>query len=144
MHYITVREICQPLISAFFKKLSDGGVHFLIAQKFDDQPVGKTDDIGAAVAEAPLYAVVIRAVGPGDGDLPVRNGDGIFAVYGEFLIDLKIHGFDLPAPGGDFGEAGLLLRKEGKGQKKTGSGNGCKEDDPGFCFHIWLPFGKAM
>ena len=135
MYYISGKGICQPLFSAFFKKLPDGGIDGLFTQESDDQPVGQAYDVRAAVAETPLHAVVIRAVGPGDSDLAVFDGDGVLAVHGEFLVDGQVHGFDLPATGGDPGKPGLLRAQQGKAQKKTGGGHRAEKHDPEFRFH---------
>ena len=124
-----------PNFTFFEKFLSDGGVHFLIPQKFDDQPVGQAHDVGAAGAEAALHAVVVRATCPGDGDFAALDGDGILAVHGEFLIDHQVHGFDFCAFGGDPGEPGLILAQQGKGEKNTDGRKSRKQDDPEFCFH---------
>ena len=102
---------------------------------YNHQPVGQAYDVRAACAEAPLHAVVVGAVRPGDGDFSVLHGNGVMAVHGELLVDGQIHGFDRLALGCDPGEAGLLPGEEGKAQNDTDSGNGREEDDPGFCFH---------
>ena len=124
-----------PFFPFFEKFLSDGGVHFLVSQKFDDQPVGKAHDVRAAGAEAALHAVVVRAVGPGDGDLAALDGDGIPAVHGEFLVDHQVHGFDFCAFGGDPGEPGLVLAQQGKAQGDAHCRHCAEDHQPVFRFH---------
>ena len=113
---------------------SNGCIHFLLAHEADDQPIGQAHDVRASRAVAPLHAVVVRAVGPGDGDLAILDGNGVLAVHGEFLIDHQVHGFHGFTLGGDLGEPGLLLPEEGKAEEDAGGTDDRKEKDPGFCF----------
>ena len=87
-------------------------VHFGLVQEGNDQPVGQAHDLGSAVAEAPVHAVVVRAVGLGDGDGPIFDGDGVAAAavrfHGELLIHPQINDVDHLAVAGDFGPSRAL------------------------------------
>jgi hypothetical protein len=93
------------------KKLSNDHIDLLLAQECDHQTVGKTHDIGAAVAIATVHTVVVGAGSFGHGDLAVLNSDDIVAVsglYGELLILMQRNGFDHLAVAGDLcGSGGL-------------------------------------
>ena len=114
--------------------LSHRSIHFLVLQKFDDQPVGQADNVGAPGAVAPLHAVVVRAIGPGHGNLAILDGDGVLPVHGELLVDHQVHGFHGFPFRGDFGEPGLLLPQQGKAEENTGGTNDRKQKNPGFRF----------
>ena len=85
--------ICQYL---FRKNLSNYAINFLFAQKADHQSVGKAYDFRAAAAKSPGHTVMIGAVGLGDSDLSVLNGDyvvaAIFRGYGVGGAGEQIHG----------------------------------------------------
>lgn len=51
-------------------------------QELEDQLVGQAHDLGAAVAEAPVDTVLVRAGGGGDGHLSALDGDGVAAAVG--------------------------------------------------------------
>ena len=77
---------------------------------------------------------MIRAVGPGDGDLAVLDGDGVLAVHGELLVDGQVNGLDRLTPGDDPGEGGLLPAHQGKAEEDAGGGDDRKKNDPVFRF----------
>ena len=63
--------------------------------------MGQAHDLLARVAEALLYAVPVGAVGVGDGNFSVPDGDDVGAAFGgdgKFLIHMQIYdpdGFSL-------------------------------------------------
>ena len=82
---------------------------------------------------------MVRAVGPGDGDGPVLDSYGVFAVHGEFLVDGKVHGLHRFPSGGDPGEPGLLLREKRETQRDADGTDDREKDDPVFRLQGYIP-----
>ena len=78
--------------------------------------MGEAHNLCAGIAESTIDAVAIGAIGPGDGNLAVPDGDDVGAGIigdGEFLIHPQVDGTDDLTVGGDFGHG----RRGGGDQK---------------------------
>jgi len=73
------------------KKLSHNHIDFRRSHKTDYQLVGQTHDLGTAVAESPVHAVVIRAVCFRYTDLAVFDVDHIFPAASVADINLAVN-----------------------------------------------------
>ena len=100
----------------FQNLLSGHRIYCRTAHKADDQPVGKTDDLGSTAAHAPCHAVMIRTVCCSDTDLSVLYSNSIFtALIGgdqNFTVDVQIKGPDRIAVADDLNTGSVLLRKQ--------------------------------
>ena len=79
--------------------------------------MGQAHDLASGIAEAPVHAVTVRAVGPGDGDLAVPDGDHVGTGIigdGEFLVKAQVDGFDQLTSAGHFRQ----LRRGAGGEEK--------------------------
>ena len=104
--------------------------------------MGQTDDLLTAVAETLPNAILVGAVGFGDGNFSVPDGDGIIA-----SVSRLEHHFRVLAQIDDLGVVDILnLRQLGrrvqrrqKGQNQTQGENRAKNQDPVFVFQRRSP-----
>ena len=130
----------SDFVKNFFAKLSHNRVNHLLAQKPDYQPVGQAYDLGTPVAEASCHAVAVGAIGLGDGNMAILDGNGIDAAIrggnGKFLIDPKIYGFQDFSLAGDFRIPGRICWQEQKNtESQTYCQNNSQQQNPCFSTH---------
>ena len=105
----------------------------------DHQTVGQANNIGAAVAVAPVHTVMVGAGSFDHCDFAILDADFIVtgaAVDHKRLVDTKVYGMQNLALTEDLGMGGSFAGEKQE-SAQTGADQQKKKEkkDPGFCFH---------